>query len=121
MRNTEFVEEVKLPGYDMFAISWFPGIVPNPENKEGIVGELYEIPEGQEHVVKELDYFEGYFPDKEDKSLFLRREVDVGGRQAIAYIYNGKTQHPLASFVESGDWVKEKENRDANQERTENN
>lgn len=107
MRNTKFVEEVKLPGYDMFAISWFPGIIPNPENKEGVTAELFEIPEGQEHVVKELDYFEGYFPDNEERSLFVRREVKVGDKDAIVYLYNGKTQEPLAKYVASGDWVKE--------------
>lgn len=106
IRRAEFKGEVRVPGYDMYKLGWFPGAKENPDNKDGIVGELYEIPDNMvEEVTKHLDYYEGYLPDNHKQSLFLRTEVNVQGEPATMYLYNGKTED--LEFVEkipSGDW-----------------
>lgn len=107
--GAQFVEEVRLPGYDMFALGWYPGIVPNPDNKEGIVGEVYEIPEElAEGMVENLDAYEGYNPMNEARSLFVRKEVKVNGQPTFLYEYNTEPM-VMEKFVEKvpdGDWNK---------------
>jgi gamma-glutamylcyclotransferase (GGCT)/AIG2-like uncharacterized protein YtfP len=107
LRNTTFVEEVRVPGYDLFALGWYPGIKPNPDNKEGIVGEVFELADGDDETVRNLDAFEGYNPKHEEMSLFVRKEVAVNGQPTMLYEYNRNTDAPLAKRVETGDWNKE--------------
>lgn len=103
MRNTEFVEEVRLPGYDLLALGWYPGIVPNPDNKEGVVGEVYSF--ADDGLLTDLDAYEGYNPNYEDRSLFIRREIEVSGKPTFVYEYNSKNHaFGLDSKVPSGDW-----------------
>jgi gamma-glutamylcyclotransferase (GGCT)/AIG2-like uncharacterized protein YtfP len=102
--------EVRLPGYDMYALTWFPGVVPNPDNKEGVVCELYEGVDDK--LLSHLDCYEGYFPHNLERSLFRREEVEVVGPEgftnAYLYVFN---RNPYEAFgtsarvVRSGDWV----------------
>jgi gamma-glutamylcyclotransferase (GGCT)/AIG2-like uncharacterized protein YtfP len=100
--DAEFVEEVRLPGYDMYALGWFPGIVPNPDNKEGVVGEVYELTDDDK--IKDLDAYEGYSPDYEEHSLYLRREVEVLGKPTYVYVYNRPVDGIVDMKLPSGDW-----------------
>jgi gamma-glutamylcyclotransferase (GGCT)/AIG2-like uncharacterized protein YtfP len=103
--GAKFVEEVRLPGYDMLALGWYPGIVPNPDNKEGIVGEVYEIPEElAEDMVENLDAYEGYNKMNEARSLFVRREVEVNGQLTSLYEYNTRPPVGIVEKVKTGDW-----------------
>jgi gamma-glutamylcyclotransferase (GGCT)/AIG2-like uncharacterized protein YtfP len=119
LRDCKFLEEVTLPGFDMYAISWFPGIRHNPANEQGVVGELYELPEDEadrDALMKHLDYYEGYNPNHEDTSLFVRRKIDVNGDESIIYLFNKnpeKIQSLPVAKVESGDWVEYKEKHNA--------
>jgi gamma-glutamylcyclotransferase (GGCT)/AIG2-like uncharacterized protein YtfP len=107
LRNTDFVEEVRVPGYDLLALGWYPGIVPNPENKEGFVGEVFELRDSDVETLANLDAYEGYNPDNEQGSLFLRREIEVNGQPTLVYEYNGARHVGFADKVVSGDWNKE--------------
>lgn len=105
LRDAKFVEEVRVPGFDMFSIGWFPGVKENPDNKDGIVGEIFTLPDHlAADTVEILDHYEGYFPDNLDRSLFLRKEVDVGGQPTTMYLYNGKTEGNHTMKVPSGNW-----------------
>lgn len=111
MRTCSFVEEVRVPGFDLHAVSWFPGIVKNPDNKEGVVCELYK--DVDEATLTNLDYYEGYRADAPERSLFIREEVEVKGEPAFIYVFNQDPTFFGDLKVEGGDWVKFKENDNA--------
>jgi gamma-glutamylcyclotransferase (GGCT)/AIG2-like uncharacterized protein YtfP len=117
LRDCKFLEEVTLPGFDMYAVSWFPGIRHNPANEQGVVGELYELPEEDaDTLIKNLDYYEGYREDHQELSLFLREEVQVNGEPTLIYTFNKDpktfTQLPCEQ-VPGGNWVEYKEKHNA--------
>lgn len=112
LRDCKFLGKATLQGFDLFALTWFPGIKANPKNHEGVVGEVYELPEDKKaDLIKHLDYYEGYFPTNVDKSLFVRREVEIEGEPTLVYEFN---RNPYDAFgtsarvVQGGDWVKYK-------------
>ena len=111
LRDCKFLNEVRIPGFDLYALTWFPGIRENPENKEGVVCELFELPEDNADLIKHLDYYEGYNHREPERSLFLRKEIEVNGEPTLIYTFN---KNPFDAFgtsarvVQGGDWVKYK-------------
>lgn len=105
--QARFLGEVTLPGFDMLKLGWFPGIVPNPENKEGILGELYEVaPEYWDNLIEQLDYYEGYFPENQSPSLFVRTEIDINDVPTTVYLWNGARKADIIEQVPHGDWMR---------------
>jgi gamma-glutamylcyclotransferase (GGCT)/AIG2-like uncharacterized protein YtfP len=94
-----FVEPCRWQGllYDLGA---YPGAVPG----DGLVhGEMFRL--SSSAVWSVLDHYEGYDPDREAASRFVRRRVslDHPDRAAWVYWFNGETTgHPQ---VPSGDWA----------------
>lgn len=102
--NTEFVKEVRVPGYDLFHLGWYPGIKPNSENEEGFVGEVYQIQEWDNETLQNLDAYEGYRKNDEPNSLFIRKEIEVEGKPTFVYVYNGRTDSGVGMKIPNGDW-----------------
>lgn len=102
LQGTAFLGETRLPGYDMINLGGFPGIVPNPQNKVGIVGEVYDGVD--EKMLDHLDHYEGYHPDRPKQSChYLRETVNVGGDDVFVYVYN----RPVKEWglpIKTGDW-----------------
>jgi gamma-glutamylcyclotransferase (GGCT)/AIG2-like uncharacterized protein YtfP len=100
---SKFVEEVRVDGFDMYNLGGFPGII---KGKGSIVGETYELPEGVEGeaVLGLLDYYEGYFPDRPDRSAYVREEIDVNGKPTFVYVLNNDKTRDWYKPVPSGDW-----------------
>lgn len=95
-----FVSPCVLSGV-LYDLGQFPGAVPG----EGAVhGELFRLRDPQLWAV--LDRYEGYDPNREAASLFLRRLVTLQAptdQTAWVYWYNGDpTDCPR---VPSGDWA----------------
>lgn len=89
-----YEDTVSLEGYDMFNLGSFPGI------KEGtgtIEAELYQVSD-----LRPLDWLEGYHPDYEPDSLYLRRTVKLDGEDVYVYVYNGEVSRK--DIVEDGKW-----------------
>lgn len=85
----------------LYDLGRFPGAVPG----EGTVhGDLFRLSDPA--VWSVLDRYEGYEPDREEASLFVRRQVDLQAPAdwtAWVYWYNGDPMdHPR---VPSGDWA----------------
>lgn len=100
-----FVNEVRLPGYDMFNLGGFPGIVKNADNQEGIVGEVYDLPSDvADYTIEQLDHYEGYFPQDEKRSAYLRRTIPVEGKETFVYEFNQPTDRGWYQKIPSGDW-----------------
>lgn len=105
LKKATFLSEVRVPGFDMFSLGHFPGIKKRPDNKLGIVGEIYEIPDEEvDNIISHLDYYEGYFPDNKARSLYLREEIDVEGHPTMLYVYNGQVEEKWVEPIASGDW-----------------
>lgn len=95
-------EEAYLPGYTLHDLGAFPGILPGP----GVV-------RGEIHVYKDLatlDRIEGFNEKHPQRSLYLRRRVEVEPlpsevTDAWVYVLNqqGYTSE-LPPIIESGDW-----------------
>jgi gamma-glutamylcyclotransferase (GGCT)/AIG2-like uncharacterized protein YtfP len=102
LRDAKFVEETRVPGYDLFALGWYPGIKTNPVNKEGFVGEVFEFED--EGLLADLDSYEGYRETNEPSSLFVRRTIEVSGEPTFVYLFNGETNSPHVKKIESGNW-----------------
>lgn len=101
--GAKLVEETRLPGYDLHAVTWYPGVKRNASNKTGVVGEVYELPDTK-HLAG-LDLYEGY-NGRTEGSLFVRRKINVGGEDTFIYEYNGKLNKGTAAKLEHGDWSK---------------
>ena len=88
------------PEYTMYSLSYYPGLKLN--GNTSIVMEVYEV---DEDTLKNLNRLEGYYPG--EKSTFYDRiEIDTPWGKAFTYIYVNELSKE--SIVESGDWVKYK-------------
>ena len=94
-----YLGEAYLPGYCMFSLGGFPGILPKYDHR--VHGELHEI---TEDMLPSLDRLEGVprLYTRETKEVFLDHEsLD----EAFVYVYagtSGRTQ--LIDIIESGRW-----------------
>ena len=98
-----FVQPCVLPG-TLYDLGRYPGARPLSDNETGrIRGELYRMTDRA--TLAHLDAYEGYDPEDERESLFLRRRVTLlepAGQGAWVYWYNGAPPGPR---VPSGDWA----------------
>jgi len=100
--DAKLVKETRVPGFDLFALGWFPGAVRNKENKEGTAGEVYEVPDNlAPGLFEHLDLFEGV-----GAGLFSRQEVEIEGEPTSMYVYEGDVGKfgRLCDKIPSGDW-----------------
>ena len=85
LSQSEFLGKGEITGYALYAVSSFPGIV--PEHGEKVKGEVYVV---DRDTLKGLDSLEG------EGSLYLRKQVEVlvDGQivQAWTYIWNHETE-----------------------------
>lgn len=85
----------------LYDLDQFPGAVPGEKE---VHGELFRLHDPQVWTV--LDAYEGYEADREEASLFVRRQVvlqEPADCTAWVYWFNGDpTGHPR---VPSGDWA----------------
>lgn len=90
----EFVTE---PKYTLFSLGGFPGIHEN--GTTAVKMEVYEV---DDDTFKRLDRLEGYDPDNEEYSMYLRRIINTPFGDAYYYVYNGSAR----GSIEHGDWKK---------------
>lgn len=88
------------PEYTLHSLGSFPGL--KTDGNTSIVMEVYEV---DEQTLKRLNQLEGYYPE-ETPTFYDRIEIDTPWGTAFTYIYVNKLSKD--SIVESGDWVKYK-------------
>ena len=82
---------VKLMGYELYNLGWFPGIRPG---QGYVVGDLFDVPDDRWNA---LDSYEGA------PNLYTRESVTIGGLTGVqVYVYHKDIdpEHKIAS----GDW-----------------
>jgi gamma-glutamylcyclotransferase (GGCT)/AIG2-like uncharacterized protein YtfP len=84
----------------LYDLGRFPGAVPG---RDTVRGELFRIEDPD--VLRCLDRYEGYDPDREGASLFVRRTVSLEAPEDTAWVYwyNGDVED--APRVPAGDWA----------------
>ena len=91
-------------------LSWFPGIILGIFGPKGapltVKADLIKV---SDEELKRLDAYEGYYPDDEKRSLFIRKNcIATDGRCAQIYEYNPALSKEAAirehGIIESGDW-----------------
>lgn len=88
------------PEYTLHSLSHYPGLKQN--GNHSVVMEVYEV---DENTLDSLNQLEGYYPGR--KSTFYNRiEINTPWGKAFTYIYVNELSNE--SIVESGDWVKYK-------------
>ena len=100
-----FVGEGSIEG-ELYDLGMYPGAV----QKQGsaVYGEVYELTDTAE-VLRKLDEYEGYNPQNQKGSLYIRKTVEVTlnintKTAAHAYFYNKTTRN--RKKISSGRWNK---------------
>ena len=95
MRDADFLGETVLPGYAMYDLGWYPGILPAEGSQ--VHGEVYLV---SEEMLKSMDQYEG------EGFLYLRKTMPVTGidecPEAQAYIYLRPVDK--AQRIQNGRW-----------------
>lgn len=89
----KLLRKVTLSGFDLYRVSWFPGIV---KGKGNVEGELYEFAD-QDATLHHLDHVEGA------PFLFKRETVRFDDGPAEVYVYN-RFLGENAEKIETGVW-----------------
>ena len=55
----------------------YPGAMLGKQYKKTISGLIFSLPDGDPNLLNRLDRYEEFFPDAPERSLFLRRQVEV--------------------------------------------
>lgn len=80
--ESKFIGEARtVPGYRLFRLDGYPGMVPWPADREGVSGEVWEVADS---ALPQLDAFEGVA-----EGLYRREPVALQPphHQADAYLY----------------------------------
>jgi gamma-glutamylcyclotransferase (GGCT)/AIG2-like uncharacterized protein YtfP len=89
----------------LFDLGIYPAAVPSPDGH--IWGEVYEMSDVTP-VLEALDDIEGYRDDDPDRSLYLRKQVEVtlrDGTRALAWVYFYNAPLGQAQRIASGDYL----------------
>ena len=90
----------------LFDLGLYPAAIPSHESQ--VSGELYRIADAP-GVLAALDEIEGFRDDDADRSLYVRREVDVtvaGGSRYRAWVYFYNAPLGQAPRIPSGDYLR---------------
>ena len=95
MRNADFLGEASLPGYAMYDLGWYPGILPAKDST--VHGEVYLV---SRETLQSMDHYEG------EGFLYIRQSVPVtsieGCSEAQVYVYLRPVDE--AQRIHSGRW-----------------
>jgi gamma-glutamylcyclotransferase (GGCT)/AIG2-like uncharacterized protein YtfP len=94
LSDAEYAGEYRLPGYAMYDLGRYPGIVPKPG--QTVYGEVYRV---SDRMLREMDRYEG------EGSLYHRVRVNAenesGTASVYVYVYAKKTGSRL---IPDGRW-----------------
>lgn len=106
--ETEHVATIKLPGYDLYKIKWYPGIVRSANKSSFVIGDLLRI-KNAERLFKTLDMFEMCSPSDPEPHEYSRIVESVAtpdGRQVNAHLYVRNASVDGCMLIETGDFLK---------------
>jgi gamma-glutamylcyclotransferase (GGCT)/AIG2-like uncharacterized protein YtfP len=84
---------------DLYAVTWYPGLV---EGDRLVRGDLFDVPDD---LVPMLDEFEGWFPDRPDRSEYVRLADRLVDPDVEAWVYRWRGPVSNGILVAHGDWL----------------
>ncbi len=103
--GARYVGKGKIHG-SLYSLGEFPGAVRCSSGSDEIIGEVYELQDGDRHL-EQLDAVEEFYPDRLDKSLFVRSMTTVrmlDGRTLKAWSYFLPKKPSKGRPIYSGDY-----------------
>lgn len=104
--KSTYFQQALMPG-SLYKVDFYPGAVQEYDSGRMVLGELYQLHE-TDKVFEVLDTYEGYDPAEPDRSLFVRKQVEVFASdqrmESWVYLYNFPTDDLL--LIESGDFLR---------------
>ena len=95
MEDADFLGKATLPGYAMYDLGWYPGILPAEDFS--VHGEVYLV---SQEMLKDMDRYEG------EGFLYMRKTVFVAGidgcENAQVYVYLRPVDE--AQRIKNGRW-----------------
>jgi len=97
--RVNFLRSTRVPFMKLLNLGAFPGMINDPARESTVLGDLFEINDGEAvKLLEDLDFYEGV-PD-----LYTREIVKtLCGAQTYAYVLNRKPVQFKA--IQSGDWL----------------
>jgi len=90
----KLIKKFRIKRLDLYDLGAYPIVVPNNENKKGVVVELYEVDHVLHKIIKKM----------EEGANYIEIRMHYKGRDAFMYMY---PYIPLnAIHIESGDYTK---------------
>lgn len=96
----KFVGTTRVKGFDMYHMG-FPMIF---HGQGEITIEVFEIPDTP-NALRRVDSLEGYNPDREDNTFYLREEIDTEFGKAFIYVGAREGRSSNLPLIEDGCWV----------------
>lgn len=95
--NARYVGNGSFPGR-LFRISWYPAAIYEKDSTKRVQGEVYELVQQHEFVLKELDQYEDITPEN---SEYVRTLIEVTTEDGnlincLVYLYN----QPINGLIE---------------------
>ncbi len=81
LKTAKFIKSIRTTkDYQLYSISWFPGMV-KQSSDNGVLGELYDLPDEDSKALQALDRYEG--------PCFTKTEIDLeDGSKTFTYLFN---------------------------------
>lgn len=89
----------------IFDLGFFPGLRLDENSSRGVLLDLYKIPIDKEDIIGRVDKYEGYYPDRLDQCLYLRKEVSTIEKKMAVSVYEYRFPPPEGSAILTGDWI----------------
>ncbi|MDQ1087643.1 gamma-glutamylcyclotransferase [Siphonobacter sp. SORGH_AS_1065] len=105
--QAEWVADGSVPG-KLYLVDWYPALISTTQHEERVQGEVYLLA-NPEKTFFELDPYEGYYPDDEAHSDYLRQQETVqlsDGSSVTAWVYVYNLPIIGLSQITSGDFMK---------------
>lgn len=105
MKSCEYVGCDRIDGA-LYTVGWYPGVVADAEDDEGVVVDVFKLPEGEMEralLFATLDQYEGFEEGNPD-SLFTREVTTTREGRLPAYVYY--FNRPVKDYprIKGGNW-----------------
>ena len=106
-KNADWIGKALFRG-KLYYANGHPAAILSANEENRILGDVYEFDTGSP-LLRELDRYEGYRPDRLDESLYIRMKRDVtlkkNSEVCMAWIYIYNQSIDRAKLIASGNYV----------------
>lgn len=111
-KQASYVGPAALTGR-LFRIDWYPALITDsaPEKNYPVRGDVYQLPEDPQELLRTFDAYESYDPANPDQSEYTREKRPVqmlsDGETVEAWVYLYRPPLTTKAEVTDGDWLAE--------------